>query len=131
MAVKPVLADSSWYVDRLRAGLDPLMELASIAQSRDVAVCGVVRVEVARGICHERSLQRFQSYWDVMLYVPTDNRLWDEVETLSWTLARSGHHPPLPDLVIACCARRIDAVILTLDDHFRHMPGVESTDRLI
>lgn len=131
MAARPVLADSSWYIDRLRAGLDPLKELAEIGQSRDIAICGVVRVEVGRGLRVERARGLFQAFWDVMVNVPTDNRLWEEVESMAWTLARQGHHPPLADLLIACSARRIGAVVLTLDDHFRHMPGVESTDRLI
>lgn len=131
MAAKTVLADSSWYIDRLRSGLDPLVELAEIAQTRDIAICGVIRVEVGRGLRLEHVRRTFQAFWDVIINVPTDSRLWQEVENLAWTLARSGHHPPLANLVIAASARRIGAVVLTLDDHFRHIPGIESTDRLI
>ncbi|MDX6767042.1 MAG: PIN domain-containing protein [Candidatus Methylacidiphilales bacterium] len=131
MVVKPVLADSSWYIDRLRAGVDPLQELDAIAQTREVAVCGVVRIEVGRGLQQERVLRAFQAYWDVMLYVPTDKQLWEEVETLAWSLARRGIHPPLPDLVIACCALKIDAVVLTLDRHFHAIPGLTVTERLV
>jgi predicted nucleic acid-binding protein len=131
MVVKPVLADSSWYIGRLRAGVDPLQELDAIAQTREIAVCGVVRIEVGRGLQQERVLRTFQAYWDVMHYVPTDNQLWEEVEILSWTLGRRGVHPPLPDLVIACCALKIEAVVLTLDRHFHAIPGLVAVERIV
>jgi len=37
---------------------------------------------------------------------------------------------PLTDVVIACCARRIGAIVLTFDHHFTDMPGIRATDRL-
>jgi len=126
-----VLVDSSYYIDRLREGRDPLLELAVIGAQRDVAVCGVVRCEVGRGIKLERVLRKFQAAWDVMLYVPADNRLWVEAERLLWKLDRAGTHLPLPDAVIACCALRIGAVVLTFDRHFDAVPGLVAVDRIV
>lgn len=131
MAANPVLVDSSYYIERLREGRDPLLELAVIGAQRDVAVCGVVRCEVGRGIKLERVLHKFQSAWEVMLYVPTDNRLWAEAERLLWKLDRAGTHLPLPDAVIACCALRIGAVVLTFDRHFDAVPGLVAVDRIV
>jgi predicted nucleic acid-binding protein len=37
---------------------------------------------------------------------------------------------PLTDAVIACCARRIGAVVLTHDEHFQVIPGIRSIDSL-
>ena len=131
MPGNPVLADSSWYIRLLRAGRHPLRELALIADVREVATCGVVRCEVGRGLRDANRLREFQARWDVMLYVPTDNRLWVEVEKLTWELDRAGKTLPLPDLVIACCARRINAVVLTFDGHFSEIPGVVATERIV
>jgi predicted nucleic acid-binding protein len=130
MAASPVLVDSSWYIRHFREGADPLEELIPIAMARDVATCGIVRCEVGRGIKNPALLRKFDARWDVMLYVPTDNKLWAEAETLAWKLDRSGVTLPLPDIVIACCARRIGAVVLTHDDHFSMIPGIRSTDRI-
>ena len=126
-----VLVDSSFYIRRLREGVDPLAELRVIGASRELAVCGVVRCEVARGIKAPRILRQFQATWDVMQYVPTDNRLWGEVETLAWQLDRARKNLPLADLVIACCARRIQAVVLTFDAHFQEIPGVTAVARIV
>ena len=130
MAASPVLADSSFYIAELRAGQDPLRSLALAAASRDLVVCGVVRCEVARGIIHPKVRSRFESVWDVMINVPTDNRLWQAVEQTAWDLDRKGVVLPLTDLIIAACAKRAEAVVLTLDKHFHDIPGVRVIDRL-
>ena len=131
MPGNPVLVDSSWYITLLRAGRHPLLELALIADVREVATCGIIRSEVGRGLRDANRLRKFQARWDVMLYVPTDNRLWLEVETLAWQMDRRGKILPLQDLVIACCARRNNAVVLTFDGHFSEIPGIVATERIV
>jgi predicted nucleic acid-binding protein len=66
-----------------------------------------------------------------MLYVPTDNRLWASAEELLWQLDRQGIVIPVIDALIAESARRIGAVILTLDAHFQLIPGVIAVDRIV
>jgi predicted nucleic acid-binding protein len=114
----------------LRDGQDPLKALALAAATRDVAICGVVRCEVGRGIKNPHVLKRFQATWNVMINVPTDNRLWDSVQMTAWKLDREGITLPLTDLVIACCAARIGAVVLTFDAHFQSIPGVRAVSQL-
>ena len=108
-----------------------MRELIPIAYSRDVAICGIIRCEVARGISDPLRLKKFDARWNVMLYVPTDNALWAEAQALLWKLDRQGMTLPLPDVVIACCAKRIGAVVLTYDDHFHLIPGIRATDRIL
>ncbi|MGA2262473.1 MAG: PIN domain-containing protein [Acidobacteriota bacterium] len=124
MAASPVLVDSSFYIHMLRQGRDPLRALALTAAARDLAVCGVVRCEVGRGLRELQVLKRFQAFWDVMICVPTDERIWKNVAETLWQLDRKGLTLPLPDVVIGCCARQIGAVVLTADAHFSLIPGV-------
>jgi len=131
MTASPVLVDSSWYIRHFRERRDPLRELRSIAYTRDVATCGIVRCEVARGISDPMRLRKFDARWDVMLYVPTDNALWSEAQALLWKLDRQGWVLPVSDVVIACCAKRIGAVVLTYDDHFHRIPGIRVADRIV
>jgi predicted nucleic acid-binding protein len=131
VTASPVLVDSCWYIQHLREQRDPMRELLPIATVRDVATCGIVRCEVARGMRDPALLRKFQARLDVMLYVPTDNKLWLEVETMLWQLGRQGITLPLQDVVIATCARRIGAVVLTHDHHFHQIPGIRVTDRIL
>jgi predicted nucleic acid-binding protein len=55
---------------------------------------------------------------------PVDQRIWEEATREAWQLARKGITIPLQDLVIAACANRIEAAILTYDNHFFDIPGV-------
>ena len=130
MAASPVLADSSYYIRLLRERQDPLRALALAAATRDLAICGVVRCEVGRALRQPETLKRFQSFWNVMINVPTDNRLWDEAERTLWRLDREGNIMSLTDVVIACCAMRINAVVLTFDTDFARIPGVRAVSRL-
>ncbi len=130
MPVSPVLADSSFYIAQLRQGQDPLKALALAAATRDLAICGVIRCEVGRALRPVAIRKRFQAFWDVMINVPTDNRLWQEAEQTLWELDREGNVLPLTDVLIACAARRIGAVVLTYDHHFGRIPGIRVTDRL-
>jgi predicted nucleic acid-binding protein len=131
MTASPVLVDSSWYIAHFRQQRDPFEELLPIAMTRDVATCGIVRCEVARGIREPKLLRKMQAQWDVMLYVPTDNKLWQEAEALLWKLDRSGLNLPLQDVVIAACALRLGGVVLTHDKHFQQIPGIRATDRIV
>ena len=131
MAANPVLVDSSWYIRLARERRDPFRELQPIAAVREIATCGVVRCEVARGIPRERDLAVFRRAWNVMLDVPTDSAVWSEVEKTLWTLDRQGLPLPLSDVVIATCARRIGAVVLTFDDHFLSIPGIRAVREIL
>ena len=130
MAASPVLADSSYYIDLLRRGQDPLRSLALAAETRDLVICGVVRCEVGRALRPEKVRQHFRAFWDVMINVPTDNRLWERAEQILWQLDRQGIVLPLTDVVIACCARQVDAVVLTYDKHFNFIPDLRTTRQL-
>jgi len=120
-----VLVDSSYWIGVARQRRDPVSLLTAASHTRELAICGVVRCEVARGVRVEKDLNRLRNFWDVMINVPTDNAIWEETERLLWRMDRAGCQIPLPDAVIASCARRIDAAVLTFDAHFSQIPGVK------
>jgi predicted nucleic acid-binding protein len=130
MAASPVLADSSYYITMMREGIDPLRALALAAETRDIVICGVIRCEVGRGMKVPRVRERLHGFWDVMINVPTDNRLWESAEELLWQMDRRGATIPLTDAVIACCAQRVGATVLTFDHHFRMIENLNVVDRL-
>lgn len=119
-----VLVDSSVWIRLMRAGLDPVRELTARARESDLATCGMVRVEVLRGITNRRVHDALRGFFDVMQNSPTDNRLWEEAGEAAWQLGRRGLHPPVQDILIAACAHRIGASVLTHDSHFLDIPGL-------
>ena len=113
-----VLVDSSVFIALLQQGLDPGVELLRRCEILDLATCGMVQLEVLRGVAAPRVQARLVQFMSVMLYVPTDNRMWEEATHLARDAAREGWTLPAQDLVIAACARRIGAAVLTYDKHF-------------
>jgi predicted nucleic acid-binding protein len=119
-----VLVDSCVLIGLLREGRDPAVELLQRSPATDLATCGMVRVEVIRGLVAPRLRRAVEGFMNVMRNVPTDNRLWEEATDLAWELDRKGMVLPAQDVVIACCARRIGAAVLTWDAHFGRIPNL-------
>jgi predicted nucleic acid-binding protein len=127
----PILVDSSWYIREARSGRDPLVQLSLLAEVRDLAVCGLVIVEVGRGLREKRFLYRYERAWKQMRYVPSDPGRWRETLGVAWQLDRVGRVLPLQDIHIAVCAAHIGAVVLTVDAQFHEIPGIVATDRVV
>ena len=128
-----VLVDSSVLIGLLREGRDPAVELVGRAFASDLATCGMVRMEVLRGVMGRRAQQAVREFLDVLRNVPTDNRVWEAATALAWSLDRRGVTLPAQDILIACCAQRIGAAVLTWDRHFQEIPDlrvIESLDAL-
>ncbi|MCB1226333.1 MAG: PIN domain-containing protein [Verrucomicrobiales bacterium] len=130
MVSRPVMVDSCWYIQQAREGQDPLQQLGILAASRDIATCGVVQAEVGRGLRVPRHLKAYRRAWSVMCWVESNHARWEETLDLAWSLDRRGVTLPLQDIHIAVCARHIGAVVLTYDQHFQHIPGIDATDRI-
>ena len=124
------LVDSSFFIDRLRAGIDPLEELAAVSEDWEFLTCGVVRIEVLRGLKHKTVHQRMADFMGCMLEVPTRNAGWERAAELAWKMDRLGQPMQVTDLVIATCAMEADAVILTFDSDFARVPGLHAIHSL-
>ncbi len=119
-----VLIDSNVYIELLNAGIDPVREISERILLDDIACCGIVKAEVLRGIKGMKQRLHLEDFFAVTQMLPTPASLWDDVWELAWKLDRQGKILPLPDIVIACCALRAEASVLTRDKHFRSIPGL-------
>jgi hypothetical protein len=119
-----VLVDSNVFIDLMRFRGDPAPLLYEWAGSRNLAICGMVRVEVLRGVKSHKAYRSLCSFMDVMVNVPASNRLWDEAAGLAWKLDRRGLVIPGTDVVIAASAMNIGAAVLTSDAHFSRIEGL-------
>ena len=120
----PCLVDSNVYIGLLRRGIDPSLALTDWIGDGDLAICGMVRMEVERGLKVERIRRRLSSFFDVLLNIPTTNRIWEEAAAQAWSLDRRGLILPAQDILIAMCAKDIGASVLSDDRHFDLLPGL-------
>lgn len=124
------LVDSSFFIGRLRAGLDPLEELTAYSDDWEMVTCGVVMVEVLRGMKQKSAHKRMAEYMGCMLYVPTLNAVWERAAKLAGEMDRTGRVMQVTDLLIAVSALDSDAVVLTMDSDFARVPGLRVISQL-
>ena len=121
---QPILVDSNIYISLLRAGRDPALALGNRYDTVDLATCGMVRLEVMRGIQAAKVSDRLGQFFDVLMNVPADQRLWESAIEVARDAQRRGYTIPGTDAVIAAAALRIGAAVLTFDKHFDYVAGL-------
>ena len=119
-----VLIDSSIYIEWDRSQLGLMGGLLFFTECFEVAVCGVICSEVGSGLRDASLRSSIKAIWQTLVFLPTDNRIWEDSEELLWGLERKGLRIPLTDAIIASCALRADAIVYTRDPHFERIPGL-------
>lgn len=115
----PILVDSNIYIGLLRRGYDPVSVLFEHYDTTALITCGMVRLEVLRGVRLPKTLARLAAFMDVMQYVEADAQLWSEAITLAARTDRNGTPVSATDAYIAACAFRKGASVLTGDQDFK------------
>ena len=102
-----------------------MTELGAWAGATDLATCGMVRLEVERGLRPGRVRTRMAGFFAVLVMIPTTDPVWARATGIAWSLGRRGVILPAQDCVIAACALTAGAALLTDDRHFDGIPGLE------
>jgi predicted nucleic acid-binding protein len=116
------LVDSNVFIALTRRDEDVAQWLGG--QLDDIYTCGMVRLEVLRGIKKQRQRDDMAAFFNVLCNVQTDNNLWEEAAELGWKLDRLGRTIPAQDILIAACALRAGVPVLTADKHFQDIPDL-------
>ena len=120
-----ILVDSNVYIDLLKHRKDPASVIGEWAGQADLVTCGMVRVEVLRGLRNPAFYDRISSFMDVMINVSTPATFWSEASALAWKLDRKGKVIPGTDIIIATCALSLNCAVLTSDKHFAGIEGLK------
>jgi predicted nucleic acid-binding protein len=122
---KSVLVDSNVFIGLLHRRVDPVVELGQWIDDGNLATCGMVRLEVERGLRSPRLKEYIGGIFDVMIFGHSSVKTWECATRLAWELDRTGRTLPSTDILIATIAMELDASVLTADAHFFHIPGLE------
>ncbi|MGA0333028.1 MAG: type II toxin-antitoxin system VapC family toxin [Kiritimatiellia bacterium] len=123
-----ILIDSNIFICLLRQNQDPMRYLDPWKEDRYFLTCGMVRMEVERGVSVPLVQRRVSAFFDVMVNVPTSNQIWANATEIAWALDRRGKVLPSQDVLIAAHALKFGGAILTSDRHFYDIPGVRVYD---
>lgn len=120
-----VLVDSNVYIHLLRRNRDPVIELAAWMDPLELVTCGMVRLEVERGLTDIRVRRRMARFFDMLRFIPTTHPIWANASEIAWTLDRSEKVLPAQDILIAAHVLKFGGRILTSDRHFESIPGLK------
>ena len=125
-----ILVDSTNYISWMRQGKNPVRILAPYVRSGEIVSCGIIRIEVLRGLIKPRVKTEIGLLLDTIREIALTRDLLAEVAEQASSLDRTGRILPITDLMIAACARRADATVITEDPHFEQIPGLRTAKML-
>ena len=115
-----VLIDTSAWVFALKKNFHPLVKkrIEEILMESEVAVTGVIELELLGGARNEKEYDRLKSRLDALSYIETTKELWDSASRLAFALKQRGVTVPYTDILISASALKDNAVLLHADAHF-------------
>lgn len=130
MAMVSVLPDPCAWIDFFRGRNTPLTTaLEQALLNGAVVTCGVVQYELLQGIKKGAGGKSMVTAFQAVPFLELSRELWIEAGRLAAELRSQGHTLPLSDILIATLARKHDATVLTIDNHFSVIPGLNTTGR--
>ena len=121
-----ILIDSTKYISWMRSGQNPIKVLESELRSGSLVTCGIIRIEVLRGVIKLPVKNEMEALMAAIPEIPIDNGVISDAAQQAWELDRQGEVLPVTDLLIAACAKRVGATIITEDAHFERIEGINT-----
>lgn len=122
------LIDTSAWIFALKKNFHPFIKdrIDSILAESDVAINGIIALELLGGVKTEKEYARLKNRLDVLYYIEATKALWDSSSRLAFDLKRRGVNVPYTDIFIAASAMQEKAILLHADSHFdaiaEHVP---------
>ena len=115
-----VIIDTSAWIFALKKNFHPAIKerIEQILIESDVAINGIIALELLGGAKTEKEYQRLKSRLDALYYIESDKALWDLSSKLAFDLRKQGATVPYTDIFIAASAIREKAILLHADSHF-------------
>lgn len=119
-----VLLDTSAWIAFFRGQPPDVADRVQALLREDRAItCSPVLFEIRRGL-RSQELHRIQALLSALRHIAFTEVDWQAAAELDRTLRSGGLTLPLMDTFIAAVCLRHHFPLLTLDDHFRSVPGL-------
>jgi len=120
-----IIPDTCAWIDYFRPGVAPLGQiLDQVLAAGIIYVCGPVLYELFQGAKSEKERALLTSAFGALPYLEIDEALWIKAGQLSADMRKEGKTIPFSDILIAALAIEHNLAVLTMDEHFRNIPGL-------
>lgn len=122
-----VIVDTSAWITFFRRDGDAFTKLAvkGLIDEYEATLCGPVEMEFLGGAFpHER--EKIQAWFDIIPYLPNDQKIWRKASTVYADLRKVGVTAPWNDVLIATMTMEAGCRVYSVDKHFdlmaKHLP---------
>lgn len=115
-----IIIDTSAWLLALRKEFHPVIKerIEKILLESEVAVTGIIILELLGGTKTENEYYRLKSRLDSLYYIEADKSLWNNSSRLAFDLRRKGITIPFTDIFIAASTINTNAKLIHADSHF-------------
>ena len=120
-----ILPDTCAWIDYFRPGATSLgARLERAIDSTAVYACGPVLYELVQGARSEEEQKELTHALSALPFLEMTEVLWVKAGQLSASLRKAGRTIPFSDTLIATLALENNLTVMTVDEHFRTIPGL-------
>ena len=131
MGNEVILPDTCAWIDYFKGRDTALVRTLSQAlATSEIVTCGVVVYELFQGIRSNSEYILLQKSFGSLRFIEMGKDQWLSAAQLSASLRKSGVTIPASDIQIATLALQHSLTILTIDQHFRQIPGIVIKDAI-
>ncbi len=115
-----IIIDTSAWLLALRKEFHPVIKerIEKILLESEVAVTGIIILELLGGTKTENEYYRLKSRLDSLYYIEADKSLWNNSSRLAFDLRRKGITISFTDIFIAASTINTNAKLIHADSHF-------------
>ncbi|MDA8089255.1 MAG: PIN domain-containing protein [Nitrospiraceae bacterium] len=122
--VKNVLIDTSAWVEFFRNNPETADTVTKIIEDGRACICGVIYFELLQGIRTGEDPGRLIDLLTALDFMEITAEIWIKAGSISAALRKQGTTLPMSDLLIAATAIERGLSVLTYDEHFSSIPGL-------
>jgi predicted nucleic acid-binding protein len=122
---RKVLIDTSAWVDFFRGNSGTAEAVAKLIENGQASICGVVSYELIQGAKSADEAMHLSGILSALHYMEMTSDLWIEAGNISAGLRSKGITLPMSDLLIGAIALKHGLEVLSLDEHFKSIPGLK------
>ncbi|MGA1870425.1 MAG: PIN domain-containing protein [bacterium] len=120
-----IIADTCIWIEFFRSKSEISESLKDFLSHNQVVVTGVILAELLQGVKTGKEREIIIDTFNFLEYIETTKELWIETGKLASELRSCGKTIPLSDIIIACCAKKYNYHIFTIDQHFKDIPEIK------
>ncbi|MEK6776819.1 MAG: PIN domain-containing protein [bacterium] len=120
-----VIVDTSILIDFLKGSDAFERDVNLLIEKNRLITTGVIIAELLQGVKNPKEEQRIAGLLTAINLLEITTDLWIKAGMASSALRRKGINLPLTDVAIATLAMEHNLSVLTLDKHFKQIPGLK------